>query len=138
VALFGKRRTATTLLDKSAVLNHGYLPVHMRHERPRFELAERLAWRKIAKYHLDTYFCGIVAAPVEGPPMIPACEYGRNTANIQALSIRYQKPSSGGVNMKVLYVAKLVIVCLSLMCIGLLVSAQSQSSTEALGPVDIL
>jgi putative membrane protein len=38
--------------------------------------------------------------------------------------------------MKVLYAAKLVIVCLPLMCIGLLASAQSQSSTEALGPVD--
>jgi hypothetical protein len=38
--------------------------------------------------------------------------------------------------MKVLYVAKLVILCPSLMCIGLLVSAQSQSSTEALGAVD--
>ena len=38
--------------------------------------------------------------------------------------------------MKVLYVAKLVILCLSIMCIALLGSAQSQSSTGELGPVD--
>src|SRR5246127_5734476 len=38
--------------------------------------------------------------------------------------------------MKVLYVAKLVILCLSIMCIALLVSAQSQSSAGELGPVD--
>ena len=38
--------------------------------------------------------------------------------------------------MKVLYVAKLVILCLSIMCIALLMSAQSQSSTGELGPVD--
>ena len=37
--------------------------------------------------------------------------------------------------MKVLYVAKLVILCLSLMCIALLMSAQSQSSAGELGPV---
>ena len=38
--------------------------------------------------------------------------------------------------MKVLYVAKLVILCLSIMCIALLGSAHSQSSTGELGPVD--
>ena len=38
--------------------------------------------------------------------------------------------------MKVLYVTKLVILCLSIMCIALLGSAQSQSSTGELGPVD--
>ena len=38
--------------------------------------------------------------------------------------------------MKVLYVTKLVILCLSIMCIPLLMSAQSQSSTAALGPVE--
>ena len=38
--------------------------------------------------------------------------------------------------MKVLYVAKLVILCLCTMCIALLVSAQSQSSAGELGPVD--
>jgi putative membrane protein len=38
--------------------------------------------------------------------------------------------------MKVLYVAKLVILCLSIMCIAVLVSAQSQSSAGELGPVD--
>ena len=38
--------------------------------------------------------------------------------------------------MKVLYVAKLVILCLSIMCIALLGSARSQSSTGELGPVD--
>jgi hypothetical protein len=38
--------------------------------------------------------------------------------------------------MKVLYVAKLVILCLSLICIALLVSAQSQSSAGELEPVD--
>ena len=38
--------------------------------------------------------------------------------------------------MKVLYVMKLVILCLSIMCAPLLMSAQSQSSTTALGPVD--
>ena len=38
--------------------------------------------------------------------------------------------------MKVLYVAKLVILCLSILCIALLGSAQSQSSTGELGPVD--
>jgi predicted outer membrane protein len=38
--------------------------------------------------------------------------------------------------MKVLYVAKLVILSLSIMCIARLMSAQSQSSTGELGPVD--
>ena len=38
--------------------------------------------------------------------------------------------------MKVLYVAKLVILCLCTICIALLGSAQSQSSTGELGPVD--
>ena len=38
--------------------------------------------------------------------------------------------------MKVPYVTKLVILCLSIMCIPLLMSAQSQSSTAALGPVE--
>ena len=38
--------------------------------------------------------------------------------------------------MKVLYVTKLVILCLSIICIPLLMSAQSQSSTGALGLVD--
>ena len=38
--------------------------------------------------------------------------------------------------MKVLYVAKLVILLLCTMCIALLVSAQSQSSAGELGPVD--
>ena len=38
--------------------------------------------------------------------------------------------------MKVLYVMKLVILCISIMCAPLLMSAQSQSSTTALGPVD--
>jgi predicted outer membrane protein len=38
--------------------------------------------------------------------------------------------------MKVLYGTKLVILCLSIMCIPLLMSAQSQSSIAALGPVD--
>ena len=38
--------------------------------------------------------------------------------------------------MKVLYVMKLVILCLSIMCLPLSMSAQSQSSIAALGPVD--
>jgi putative membrane protein len=38
--------------------------------------------------------------------------------------------------MKVLYVTKLVILCLSIICIPLLMSAQSEPSTAALGPVD--
>ena len=38
--------------------------------------------------------------------------------------------------MKVFYVAKLVILCLSIMCLPLSMSAQSQSSIAALGPVD--
>ena len=38
--------------------------------------------------------------------------------------------------MKVLYVAKLVILCLSIMCIALLGSDRSQSSAGELGPVD--
>jgi predicted outer membrane protein len=36
--------------------------------------------------------------------------------------------------MKLLYVMKLFILCLSIMCVPL--SAQSQSSTTALGPID--
>ena len=39
----------------------------------------------------------------------------------------------GRSHMKVLYVTKLVILCLSIMCIPLLMSALSQSSTAALG-----
>jgi putative membrane protein len=35
-----------------------------------------------------------------------------------------------------IYVMKLVILCLSIMCAPLLMSAQGQSSTTALGPVD--
>jgi putative membrane protein len=42
----------------------------------------------------------------------------------------------GRTQMKVLYVMKLVILCLSIMCAPLLMSAQGQSSTTALGPVD--
>jgi putative membrane protein len=38
--------------------------------------------------------------------------------------------------MKVLYVTKLVVLCLSIICIPLLMSAQSEPSTAALGPVD--
>jgi putative membrane protein len=38
--------------------------------------------------------------------------------------------------MKVLYVTKLLILCLPIMCVPLLMNAQSQSSTTALGPVD--
>ena len=38
--------------------------------------------------------------------------------------------------MKVHYVTKLAILCLSIMCIALLMSAQSQSSTGELRPVD--
>src|SRR3984893_14614813 len=38
--------------------------------------------------------------------------------------------------MKVLYVTKLVILRLSIMCVPLLMSAQTQSSTAALGPAD--
>ena len=38
--------------------------------------------------------------------------------------------------MKVLYVTKLVILCLSIMCLPLSMSAQSQSSIATLGPVD--
>ena len=38
--------------------------------------------------------------------------------------------------MKVLYVTKLAILCLSIICIALLMSAKSEPSTAALGPVD--
>jgi putative membrane protein len=38
--------------------------------------------------------------------------------------------------MKVVYAAKLVILCLSIMCLPLSMSAQSQSSFATLGPVD--
>jgi putative membrane protein len=38
--------------------------------------------------------------------------------------------------MKVLYVMKLFILCLSIMCAPVLMNAQGQSSTTALGPVD--